>query len=199
MSIDSDDDLDLSWLDKHEKMANVDHNYFKEPMNRIKIHFVYINVNDYIDKIVSEYQELQECSENYSKISNDRLLRIIQSHKTRGDIKYQLLDILLFNVDIDPENINILVNRTDLIEEDSNFIKTLSPTQDIILPHSIFVFHDINAIYLLFQEVINIEKTYKPILKILDGSETPPQRSMKKTKKVTINTPRLPRTKKRQV
>lgn len=38
------DDLDISWIDKQNKLHNIETNYCREPMESIVIHFVYTNL-----------------------------------------------------------------------------------------------------------------------------------------------------------
>jgi hypothetical protein len=49
---DYESDLDISWIKEQEKLQQINENYFKEPMETIDMFFIYINTNDYIEKIV---------------------------------------------------------------------------------------------------------------------------------------------------
>ena len=94
--------------------------------------------------------------------------------------KYKLLDLLVFNIDLDPENIQDF-SHSDLIADfSSRFLKSVSVLNDIKIPASIFIFHNLNAIYLIFQEIGNTN--IKSILKN-------PNNKLRKTKKVTLIIP----------
>jgi len=193
-----DDDLDLSWLDTHERLNDIEQNYFKESKHTIQINYVYININNYIDKIVSKDQELEYFDEDYMLFPKEQILKNIQHNKTIGDTKYQLLDILTYIVDIEPKNIKRLLNPDDdpsfFVSLGASFFNIIPLVVDIKIPKSIFIFHKINSIHFIFQEMVGVVKIPKPILKIFDGRANP--RSItKKTKKVTIKTSHSSKTK----
>ena len=68
--------LDTSWINKHDKLANIQNNYFREPIENINAFFIYINQNDYISQILCE----KICFNN-SIIQNIDLIQIIQQKK----------------------------------------------------------------------------------------------------------------------
>ena len=84
--------------------------------------------------------------------------------------------MLSYQVDIEPEQIQSYAN--DLGHGHGtghNFLKTLSILDDITITPSIFIFHDINSIYFIFQEVENDKlhrNTLKSILKTSSGRST---------------------------
>ena len=122
------------------------------------------------------------------KISTGRLLQMIHSKKnpppTNPNTKYRLMEILLYNVESDVENIQNI---------DTNILKIVTISEEIIIQPSLCIFHEINSLYFVFQEV-EIE-TYqpKPILKILSDIN----KGGKKTKKVAFKDQEFRHTKKR--
>jgi hypothetical protein len=82
-------------------------------------------------------------------------------------------------VDLEPNHIQEFVYG-DL--DNNRFFKVFSIVEDIVISPSIFIFHSLNSIYFVFQEIELIENPIiKPILKI--GGE---KDSKKTTKKVRI-------------
>jgi len=188
-SVDADTDVDLSWLNTHKRLTDIKQNYFREPMASINLYFVYVNINDYINKITRQTQDFGG-SEN-TVITNDQLLAFAQRHKILDNVKYQLQDILLYNIDIEPENIQDMANTggyDTFVSSGKRFLTSVPLLGDVKISKSIFIFHELNAIYFIFQEMLPDEsKKPKPILKILDDSVKKAGVSNgKKTKRVAI-------------
>jgi hypothetical protein len=105
-------------------------------------------------------------------VSKEVLLKIIHDGKTSiPHKKYKLKDILVFNVDLEPSNIQSF-------SEELQFMKKIPIVDDIILAPSLYIFHYLNGIFIFFQEYGSSDP--KPILK--NGSN---QKSH--TKKVRLN------------
>jgi hypothetical protein len=181
--MDENEDLDISWIEEHEKLQSVDKNYFREPMETITVTIVYINANSYIENITSEKQPLTQNSKT-AVLEKERLLQIIQSKKkTTAHSRYKFMDALLYNVDLEPEHIQKYAN-SPVEENQALFLKRLPIVDDISISPSIFIFHGINGLYLLFKEeprtdIQNIKT--KSILK-LDGDNNIPKKLTKRVK-----------------
>ena len=184
----SSDDLDLSWIEEDTRMSEISQNYLRENMKYIYTYCIYIGKGHNIDKIVSSVQELstidqstdQDQSNNQSiGICQSDVSQLIQTNQLLSTgVKYQLLDILLYNVDLEPENIQGFSKTENLGNFTSRFLKTCPLDQAIPIPASIFIFHNLNALYFIFQEV---DKNIKSALKT-DGIS-----KKKKTKRVSIH------------
>jgi hypothetical protein len=183
------EDLDTSWIAEQERFQNIQNNYRREPMESIELHFIYINKNQYIDKIINEQFIIDPSN---LCIKREQLLKIIQDKKLYTPFsKYRLIDILTFFVDLEPENIQSYSNVENIDDTYSQFLKVLNIPDEINIPQSIFIFHSINSIYFIFQEVEIIKRqntTFKSILK-KDSEINVTPLSQKSTKKVRIETP----------
>ena len=171
--VDSDDEsLDVSWITCQERTLNINNTYCKEYMESINLIFMFVNKDNNIDKIVQEKHTITN-----NVLSNSTILQIVQTNKKMNLIKYKLLDILTFFIDIEPDHIQTF-------DSSHNYLKTHSVTNDILLPESIFIFHELNAVYFIFQEyIVNTHKhTLKSILKKSSGVS-----KIKNTKKVRID------------
>ena len=182
MEENDDTDLDILWIEEQEKIQNIDKNYFREPMETIDIHIIYINANLYIESITKERHILTK-KEKSTVLEKERILQIIQSKKkTTPFSKYKFMDALLYNVDLEPEQIQNYAFSQD--NDKSPFLQTIKIMEDVIIPQSIFVFHGINSLYFFFKEEPRTDLSKiksKSILKI-DGEQAP----HKITKKVKI-------------
>ena len=197
----------MSWIEREEKILQIQQNYLREPMDSIRCYFLYINLNSYIEKITSEqitisYQHGEPSNgQNTSKIGiipKEQVLHFIQQKRlsNRNNTKYVFKDSWMYLVDLEPENLQNYSKCENFQEISKQFFQVLPPIQDIRIPPSIFIFHDINALYFLFQEVPPKEIVQpKSILKIIDpmqptsyeSSAAPTDNNtLHKKKKVTI-------------
>jgi len=168
---DTDIHLDTSWLQNEERLQTVQNNLYREPMDSIHGIFIYINQNNYIDKIVRENLPLVDCENNSgSQIPYSSLLKIIQSKKLSTPVsKYKFSNLYSFIVDLEPDCVQSFSRLNDDNDQimKSTFFKEERITDIVKVPSSIFVFHDTNSLYFFFQEVL-INKhniTLKSILK----------------------------------
>jgi len=170
---------DDSWVEKERRLMIHD-NIIKEPMTDISVFYIYINLNDSIDKITSDRIELS-VFDNGNGFKKEQLMYLIQSHKlSTPSSRFRLTDILLFNMDIDPENISSLQN------DDDRFFHVVPIVNDIIIPPSVFIFHDINCFYFIYREYsLGKDGDVKSILKGSVGGG----KKRRITKKVSLQVP----------
>lgn len=179
---DIESDLDISWIEEQEKLQQINANYFKEPMETIDIYFIYINTNDYIEKINCMQHNLT-IIDNNSIIHNKDVINLIEQNKYLSNNKYKIQDILLYNISLQPENIQSYSKNEQILESSSKFLEPLSIINDFIIPPSIFIFHKINSIFFIFKQLQEIKPIPKSILRPNVSSNDKP---MQKTKKVRI-------------
>lgn len=176
-----DDNLDMNWIDQEEKKITMNYGFIREPMKKIRINYVYIHDDSIHNIETEEYPLMDETNSGSNQIiPNEHIIHLIESHKNKGNVKHKIVDMLLFNVALESVDIQKYIHGEE--KYNSKFLKTVSVSQDIVIEPSIFIFHNINTIYMFFKE---IEKTrwlktaitnkLRPILK--SG------RDMRKTKK----------------
>jgi hypothetical protein len=176
-------DLDISWIQSHERFINVHGNYKREPSEYVSIYYVYINLLSEIEKIICEKEMLNLPSEyDYQFISKERVLQLVQQKKMVGSTKYNLENIMVYNVSLESENIQKYVNNDNLFEISQPFIKNLSVIDEIRISPSIFIFHSLNSVFFFFKQHASQKPSpIKSILKIGNVID-----ENKKTKKVRI-------------
>ena len=215
------EDLDTSWIKEHQILTDIETNYEPEPMTRIPVKFIYININRYIEKIKTIHIELLATAEHtHRTIPTHVIMKLIQDNQLKtNNSKYFLQDIMWYNVELKPENIQKSVDSPDTF---APFFKTIHIVQleDIILQPSIFIFHDLNCLYFVYQEremelVNNQRRKIKSILKTVKNREDDEEETEKKaatsstkdtstkdtstTKKVQIDLSSLRKSKKRKI
>jgi hypothetical protein len=178
------EDLDLSWIQEFEKLDNEYKMYYTEDISFIRIHTIYINTNNEIDKIREEKLLLK----TQGTLDKEELLTIIKHNSFSNQIKYSLLSILKFNINIEPIHLKtFLRNKNPAIG--APFLQSIKHIDTIKFEKSISMFHDINDLIIIFHQ-----KPYKPI--ILDPLN---KDTNNKTKKVFINSNPKKKTKKKEL
>ena len=189
--------INSKWLLHEERLQNVNSIFDREIMQSITAKFIYINTHDYIDKIT--YTEIPLIIDNsFSMIPKENLIKIIEDNKLKTDnSSYKLLDVLFCNFDIMPSHIQTFSSSDEKVIDEKKYFKSISSINDVIIQPSTFIFHDINSIYIIFQEhELDKHNThrYKSILKKPNTGQ-----KYKHTKKVRIslNDPNIKNNKKR--
>lgn len=169
------EELDLSWIQDEEKILS-GVGLEPETIKQIRLMFIYINQNDYIDSVKQSVKIL----DNHSTISVNELLAIIQKHKlSTPTSKYKIIDLLLFHVDLPLESIKQQESLT------VPSLKSIGMIHDIILKPSILVFHNLNTIYFIFKEFPLVYNSMtRSILKPQVVDDVPKQA---RTKRVKMN------------
>jgi hypothetical protein len=178
--------LDISWFNDLTKDIQCNKIKEKESMSNIHISFIYVNLNNEIHKIVNEKHDLEydtesEPSDSSDKsveitedgnfgsrlslmkdpfLSKDYLFSLVSSKIKLEKIDYKVLDVLLFNIDLDNSELSYISSYL--------FSRNVSYLDDIIIPKSLPIFHSTNTLYFILQQ-----KTYpkKPSL-IIDNLQS---------------------------
>jgi hypothetical protein len=159
----------------------------KEFMDNIDIHYLYVNQQSNLDKIVVEKHHFEKCSTS-NIITKEQLLQYIQvKRQPSSSTRYRLKDVMIHLVNLEGNKLEEFSKCSDISEYSKSFFKVLPIIDDIELDSSMYLFHKQNAIYVVLQEMLkNKSSTMKEslvsILKKPDSTGT-----NKKTKKVRIS------------
>ena len=176
---DENETLDMSWVVDQERILNND--CHREPIKTMRLVTIYINQYDYIDNIIKETIEVS----NGSQLTQSNLLYFIVKNKRKTVFtKYAIDDILLFNVDLEPEHIQDFAKYSDddLQIYSEKFLIKVKTYSDLNISPSMSIFHDINTIYFIYKETPIIKKNYQLISAIKPDKELPDE--SKKTKNI---------------
>jgi hypothetical protein len=141
------DKLDTSWIESYENIEKGYEMFYKENINTINITLIYVNRKLEIDKIAQHNLNLKK----YNFISKEEILNIIKSNSDIGNIKYKLLSLLTYNIDINHDGLKSFL-ESDVVGTNDTFLHSLSSMQDVILSPAIQLFHDINSLILVYYE-----------------------------------------------
>ena len=171
----------MSWILEQERILQIQQNYSREPMENIVCCFLYVNEDNSLEKITYETLPLQsylneENEENDKNcksghiLPKELVLQLIQNKRIYNPTsKYIFKNSWLYLVDLEPENIQDYSKSENFHQLSSGFMRVFHTIQDISIPSSIFIFHSLNMLYFLFEEV-SVKYSPKPILKIGSSS-----------------------------
>lgn len=145
------DDLDTSWLDNFEKIDKEYKNYYNENQLYVRIHFIYINQN----KEISRIREQKHFFVRPNTISKEELISIIKTNSLSSNKLYSLLSILKFTINIQPQDLKSFLKPNYINNE---FLQSIKHIDNIVFDKSISIFHDINALFIVFYEKETILK-----------------------------------------
>ena len=139
------DDLDSTWIQEFEKLDNDYKNYYTENISFLRVHSIYINKQNEIEKVREENIFLKEPG----IIQKEELLSIIKHNSFSNEIKYSLLSILKFNINLEPEYLKTFLKSKDK-NIGSSFLQSVKHIDSIRFEKSITMFHDINDLIIIF-------------------------------------------------
>jgi hypothetical protein len=186
-------DLDISWIDEYKRLENISEDCPKELMTTIKTYVLYIDHDMNIDNILVESLPIVSANTGVGEggaISKEVLLKYIQLKKTKNEVKYSLIDILFYNVDLESTEIDSYVGCEGGEDKFRTFFRSVSVMHEIVVSPSLFIFHSLNSLFVLFKERRPEHRhTVKSILKRVDMSLLEGGDSHSNTKKVRIVLP----------
>lgn len=140
--------LNIDWIDDYEEEEKQYADFYEEPVTNIKLHFVYINKNNTIEKIRIENTSVDDDQ----MVKKERLLYLIKNNMNHDNIQYKLLSLLVYNLDVPSNNLKKYLEEPPESEENYKYLYSLKILEDIKIKETITLFHDINGIYFIFYE-----------------------------------------------
>ena len=198
--MDTVDHLDLSWMEEYKRLENISENCPRESMDCIKTYVLYIDKDLNMENILVESFPLTVNGDGGAIIPKEVLLKYVQDKKVKNGVKYSLYDILFYNVDLESADIDNYVGEgdegggegEDVLSKFRGFFRPVSIIHEIVVSPSLFIFHNLNSLFVLFKErgsenEKNHRITMKSILKKVDV--LPAATLHSNTKKVRILLP----------
>lgn len=180
-NIDYDNDIeevDSSWIDEFEKIDKEYKDYYTEDLSFIKFHCIYINKANEIEKITEEKNILTKPG----ILSKEEIISLIKHNVVCNNVKYSLLSILKFNINIDPIYLKTFIkSKNSAAKNGDNFLQSIKNIDTIKFEKCISMFHDLNDLLIIFYEK-DRSKNYHNI-------------STNSTKKIFINSNSIKKTK----
>lgn len=143
---DEEKELENEWISEFEKMDNDYKGFYNEDLHFLKIHSIYINVQNEIEKMKEEKLFI-----NSNKITRDNLLGILKKNSFNSEKRYSILSILKYNIDMHSSDVKSFVLTKDS-DVSNSFMSIIKNIDDIVFNQTINMFQDLNDIIVLFYE-----------------------------------------------
>jgi hypothetical protein len=137
------EDLDNSWINEFEKIDKKYEIFYTEDVLFIKIHCIYINKENEIEKINEEKLFLR----NPNYISREEVIDKIKRGSFLNKKRYGIVSILKYNIDIEPTDVTFYMKNNQL-----DFLEPIKNIDAIALKKTIGMFQDLNDIFFIFNE-----------------------------------------------
>lgn len=148
-------DVDTDWIDKQVRLYNENEKIFKENMKTINIVSIFINPSHEIVKT-------QKCIHSFKDEScilfSNEIYQYFKNQRIQDSIKYDLNQLFVYNIDLD----NKLYTDIESITT-TNFLTSFTYIKDIVINPSLFIFHEINCVYIIYKE--NIKNIHNKTVK----------------------------------
>ena len=138
--------LNNSWIDEFELSDKEYEQYYTENINEIKLQCIYVNINREIVQIKEKQMHLRTAN----CVSREELVGIIKRNAINNNVRYALLSLLKYNIDIEPQNIKQLFGQTN--QNQNPFLIQIKNIDVIPYNKTIPLFQKLNELLLLFYE-----------------------------------------------
>ncbi|HIF48725.1 MAG TPA: hypothetical protein EYQ68_02345 [Cytophagales bacterium] len=133
---------DDDWIKKIEEEDKLYNDFYYEKNESVLIYYLYINLNNEIGHIKKENFILKN-----STMYKEKLLYLLRTNSIFNDIRYSLLTIHQYNIDLLPEEVLLYLKSP----KNYNFFNKIS-ISDIKFQDTISLFQDLNSIYIVYKE-----------------------------------------------
>jgi hypothetical protein len=142
-----DEILDTNWIDHFKAAESVYNEFYKEPVTSINIYLMYVNKENELEHIHND-----KCFINENGLlTREMIISLIKRHQLFYKIRYKLLSLIKYNIDLEPIEIKDFVNEDNTFSN-KRFIQSEKYLEDIRFNESIHMFQDLNALFFLFYE-----------------------------------------------
>jgi len=122
------------------------HNFYKEEISSIRLFFLYVNSSNTLESIKSDSLIL----EKEGIVTKEQLVSLIKRNQHNNTVKYRLLSLMKFNVDIEPSDVLTFIEGPD--GDNNNFTTSEKYLEDIKFQDTICMLQDLNSLFFVFHE-----------------------------------------------
>jgi hypothetical protein len=142
-----DKDIDFSWINEFETVDKEYKDYYTEDLTVIKTHCIYVNKNNEIDRVLEDTLLLKTPG----LLSKEEIVSLIKHNMICNQVKYSLLYILKYNINLDPIYLKTFIKSKDPLSViGSNYLSSVKNIDDVKFDKSISMFHDLNEVLIIF-------------------------------------------------
>ena len=156
------DTLDLAWTDELYRTTEGGVTYEPELMDKINIKIVYTNIHNEIFHTIDKEIPLQ-IKNDESILHEKDLIKIIRNHRDYESKRYKCDSIIKYFINTDPQTVIDNIQDEDFEFKSNECFSNFEIPKTISFSPSLFIFHSINNIYILFREMILVNSNDSPI------------------------------------
>ena len=145
--------LDSKWIEDFQSQDKEYEKYYKNDLRHIKLHCIYVNANNEIERIKKEVVHLR--SVNY--VSREEIIGILKRNSISNNKRYSVLSILKYNIDIEPSDVPFFLMDTSSSSSSSSFLTSIKNIDAIQLNQSINMFSSLNNLFIVYNEKVMLE------------------------------------------
>ena len=147
--IEDEEDLDSGWITEFKKNESLYKDFYKEKVEQIKLFYLYVGSSNTLETIKKDVIPLDQDG----ILKKNTIITLIKKNQIYNSIKYKLLSLIRFNIDIEPDEINkFILSTSSSTNETSRFITHEKYLNDIKYSNTISIFQDLNCLYFIFYE-----------------------------------------------
>jgi hypothetical protein len=141
-------DLDVSWIERYKELEKDYDDFYKEKPENIEMFFLYVNQDSELETIntTTYILDLAGC------IPRDNLINIIKEHRHKNGKKYNLKNILKYNITLEPEDVIHMLSVDN--QEGRVFVTQESYNRDIHFADTVCILQNLNSLYFIFNETL---------------------------------------------
>jgi hypothetical protein len=158
-------ELDDSWIYEFEKIDKDYKHFYKENVTFLKLHCIYINKNNEIEKIKQDKIILKTPN----TLSREEVVSIIKHNNVDANMKYSLLSILKYNISLEPIHLHHFLKSKQLHSQ-YDYLTLIKNIDNITFSPCIYMFQELNELFIIFyQNPVNEEN--KPNSSVKNGTK----------------------------
>jgi hypothetical protein len=140
-------DIDFSWIDEFDTLDKEYKDYYTEDLTVIKIHCIYVNKNNEIERVLEDTMILKTPG----LLTKEEIVGLIKHNMICNQVKYSLLYILKFNINLDPNYLKTFIKSKDHLSViGGNYLQSIKNIDTVKFDKSISMFHDLNELLIIF-------------------------------------------------
>lgn len=147
--------LNTTWFEKFKEAENIYVDFYKEPVDTIKLFYIYVNREKEIEHIHTDIYSFLEKG----WLKRDALIHLIKQNEMLYALKYKLTSLLRYNIDLNPNEIKDYLNNDNQEDNVNRFITSEKYLNDILFADTINMFQDLNALFFIYREEHQIQNT----------------------------------------
>jgi len=142
--------LDSKWIDDFQSQDKEYEKYYKNDLHHIKLHCIYVNANNEIERIKKEVVHLR--SVNY--VSREEIIGILKRNSISNNQRYSVLSILKYNIDMEPSDVPFFLMDRSSSSSSNTFLTSIKNIDAIPLNQSINMFSNLNNLFIVYNEKV---------------------------------------------